>query len=69
MSKPNLVSVPSKMLPLAATRGHQCPDCFTFNWIDRLPDDRKRRHQGKMLITCALCRSEYPAEGSQKQAA
>ena len=61
--------MPSKMVPLAATRGHQCPGCFTFNWIDRLPEDRKRQHQGQMLITCALCSSEYAADAAQKQAA
>jgi hypothetical protein len=46
---------------LVSTRGHQCPDCFSFNWVERLPDDRKRLHQGSTLITCALCKAEYPA--------
>jgi len=53
--RPFLVSA----LPQA--RGAQCPNCFTYNLLDQLPESKRRRGRTEHTweIQCALCGSEF----------
>ena len=57
------MSVPMRpflVSPLPQTRGAQCPNCFTYNLLDHLPETKKRRHtEHAWEIQCALCGSEF----------
>lgn len=39
--------------------GAQCPSCFTFNWVDYLPANRKANHDNGWTLKCALCGNPY----------
>lgn len=52
---------PFLVSPLPHARGAQCPNCFTYNLLDHLPDAKKRRGVSghSWEIQCALCGSEF----------
>jgi hypothetical protein len=44
----------------ATDRGAQCPNCFTYNLLDHLPETKKRsRGEQSWELQCALCGSEF----------
>lgn len=46
---------PTPSLP----RGAQCPSCFTYNLVGRLPESRKIRKGDAWELKCALCGDQY----------
>jgi hypothetical protein len=41
-------------------RGAQCPNCFTYNLLDHLPDHKKQARGDRTWdLQCALCGSMF----------
>ena len=40
----------------------QCPNCFSFNSPDYLPEKKKQIDENGMLLTCATCGTAYRLE-------
>jgi uncharacterized protein YbaR (Trm112 family) len=45
-----------------AHKGVQCPNCFTFNLLHCLPENRKQHHPRGLEVICALCGTHYSIE-------
>lgn len=53
---------PFLVSPLPHARGAQCPNCFTYNLLDHLPESKKKRRGSgdtSWDIQCALCGSQF----------
>jgi hypothetical protein len=37
----------------------QCPNCFSFNHPEYLPEKKKQRSDDGFLLTCAVCGTPY----------
>jgi hypothetical protein len=58
----------SQRFTSTAQEGAQCPNCFTLNLLQHLPENRKRERLSGIEVTCALCGTEYLAERSEPDA-
>lgn len=43
-------------------RAAQCPNCFSFNSPEYLPEKKKKIDENGMLLTCATCGTDYRPE-------
>ena len=56
--------------PLAfVSKAAQCPNCFSFNHPEYLPEKAKQTHAFGLLITCLVCGTPYESGASVPQAA
>jgi len=44
------------------SKAAQCPNCFSFNSPDYLPEKKKQIDEDGMLLTCATCGTAYRSE-------
>jgi len=50
-----------------SSKAAQCPNCFSFNHPEYLPEQKKQVHDSGLLLTCAVCGTPY--ESALPQAA
>jgi hypothetical protein len=48
-------------IPFGA-RAAQCPNCFSFNAPEYLPEKKKQFDENGLLMTCATCGTAYRTE-------
>jgi RNase P subunit RPR2 len=41
------------------SKAAQCPNCFSFNHPEYLPEQKKRVDEDALLMTCATCGTPY----------
>jgi len=50
------------------SRAVQCPNCFSFNSPEYLPEKKKKIDEDGVLLTCATCGTDYPGTQLPKAA-
>jgi hypothetical protein len=50
---------PIRTLLSFASKAAQCPNCFSFNHPEYLPEKKKQVQPDGLLLTCATCGTPY----------